>query len=896
MNAMAMVRRVMDGGVDDMLSAHDKARHGGHFNPETMTCKLRDELKSDTLSPDHGMNDGDGVSRMVCLLKDWIPGCRVKMVTEADARRHKEESQRHGRRGTRFSIQSDTMGRVVSLKDDALMWEQGYRRAAKGVPDVIAECMGVAFGNQGVKSDVLENSEIRVYRSFWHCMEPSNLSARGYYDGKNGHDVTEEEASDVVTAITRPIAVLKPNAQSKDAIRVICEMPNGEGERQYMVVAVKKGDGDGNGYVSLLTMFPFTDDYARGIGSDDFLYLDKKRTQGLRAPTMFVRQLAAFRRSSSMGSIPLSEEDFVEENGDIIALKRSTRNAKADELIKKYNTLLTAGKVIAARDVFWEYAKLKGWERKLDKHTGKTVLVSKDGRKKSDDIEYNGNGYFIPIEERLNDNLPRGDEKAWREGKKTEGARQFDYYFRHFVGKDGRIAGWYNRETCDVAIVDGVATPETVAHEIGWHATFHWAEKHHPKLYEKLMQYAREATDGIKLSVAEKYGAELTEKELLDEIGAERFTREDISPILDASERRDAEAWLGKVENAQNEASGAFVADQAKSQHFDVDAIAELPPKKAVRALVVAMALGKTLYFGNHAMDALAVMYGKNRQHGETGMTTTQDERKVFRDAYGQILGTSETVGGVTIFRDKYGRQVASAAFDDEDIESQMAKAMDTAEAVKRFTAKITADVICIRSYANDGKSDGQNVGKVKRQEILLIQRGKEPNKGMWAFPGGHMDADDDSIETAAKRELKEETGLVAKELRPVGVLSQQSQMDVPCVCHVFVYPFWADGKEGNDVKAADDARNATWFEIGVSYLKSCGRHRVELTAMDGKSKGKKIVFTVRTRHNPIGFLETDVAWDDTRTTAGRLAFDHSNMLSRALLQCPTFLNVSVEE
>ena len=63
------------------------------------------------------------------------------------------------------------------------------------------------------------------------------------------------------------------------------------------------------------------------------------------------------------------------------------------------------------------------------------------------------------------------------------------------------MAGWYDRKTGAVHLMKGVATAETVAHEIGWHATFHWAEKHAPALHAKLMQYAREATDGVKQSV-----------------------------------------------------------------------------------------------------------------------------------------------------------------------------------------------------------------------------------------------------------------------------------------------------------------------------------------------------------------------------------------------------------
>ena len=48
--------------------------------------------------------------------------------------------------------------------------------------------------------------------------------------------------------------------------------------------------------------------------------------------------------------------------------------------------------------------------------------------------------------------------------------------------------------------------------------------------------------------------------------------------------------------------------------------------------------------------------------------------------------------------------------------------------------------------------------------KLLLIQRKNEPCKGKWAFPGGFMDIDETTID-AARRELKEETGLVVGEL-----------------------------------------------------------------------------------------------------------------------------------
>ena len=48
---------------------------------------------------------------------------------------------------------------------------------------------------------------------------------------------------------------------------------------------------------------------------------------------------------------------------------------------------------------------------------------------------------------------------------------------------------------------------------------------------------------------------------------------------------------------------------------------------------------------------------------------------------------------------------------------------------------------------------DGSNL------KVLLVQRGIEPYKGRWAFPGGFLRMDE-SAEEGALRELREETGL----------------------------------------------------------------------------------------------------------------------------------------
>ncbi|MBY6056202.1 NUDIX hydrolase [Leisingera daeponensis] len=50
------------------------------------------------------------------------------------------------------------------------------------------------------------------------------------------------------------------------------------------------------------------------------------------------------------------------------------------------------------------------------------------------------------------------------------------------------------------------------------------------------------------------------------------------------------------------------------------------------------------------------------------------------------------------------------------------------------------------------------------QDQVILVQRGKEPNAGWWGFPGGHVEMGETALQAAA-RELKEETGVTARPL-----------------------------------------------------------------------------------------------------------------------------------
>ena len=62
--------------------------------------------------------------------------------------------------------------------------------------------------------------------------------------------------------------------------------------------------------------------------------------------------------------------------------------------------------------------------------------------------------------------------------------------------------------------------------------------------------------------------------------------------------------------------------------------------------------------------------------------------------------------------------------------------------------------------------------GPESGSRVVLIQRSNEPFAGSWALPGGFVEIGE-SVESAAEREVEEETGLTVKLVRLVGVYSR---------------------------------------------------------------------------------------------------------------------------
>ena len=94
--------------------------------------------------------------------------------------------------------------------------------------------------------------------------------------------------------------------------------------------------------------------------------------------------------------------------------------------------------------------------------------------------------------------------------------------------------------------------------------------------------------------------------------------------------------------------------------------------------------------------------------------------------------------------------------------------------------------------------------------QVLLIQRGIDPFKGCWAFPGGFMNMDE-TTEQCAIRELEEETGLQVSMLNQIGAYSK---VDRDPRGRTITVAYLAIIDKPVAVTGQDDAAKAEWFPI----------------------------------------------------------------------------------
>jgi len=123
----------------------------------------------------------------------------------------------------------------------------------------------------------------------------------------------------------------------------------------------------------------------------------------------------------------------------------------------------------------------------------------------------------------------------------------------------------------------------------------------------------------------------------------------------------------------------------------------------------------------------------------------------------------------------------------------------------------------------------------IQSGHVLMVKRRAEPGKGLWALPGGYVNANTDkSVEDAMLRELREETQI--KVPAPVLRGSVKSSRVFDAIDRsprgrIITHAFHIELPDGElpRVKGADDAEKARWVPIAEVRSEECFEDHYEI-------------------------------------------------------------------
>ncbi len=112
----------------------------------------------------------------------------------------------------------------------------------------------------------------------------------------------------------------------------------------------------------------------------------------------------------------------------------------------------------------------------------------------------------------------------------------------------------------------------------------------------------------------------------------------------------------------------------------------------------------------------------------------------------------------------------------------------------------------------------------VQDGRVVIVQRGQEPRKGEWSLPGGVVELGESLVE-AARREMKEETGLDVEVGALVETFDRIHRDADGRVRYHFVIADYLCVPIGGTLVAGSDVTDARWIAIGEIGLYAINPH-----------------------------------------------------------------------
>lgn len=170
-----------------------------------------------------------------------------------------------------------------------------------------------------------------------------------------------------------------------------------------------------------------------------------------------------------------------------------------------------------------------------------------------------------------------------------------------------------------------------------------------------------------------------------------------------------------------------------------------------------------------------------------------------------------------------------------------------------------------------------------KQLSILMIQREDHPCMGQWALPGGFVNMDED-LETAARRELKEETNvedIYLEQLYTWGDVGRDPRTRIISCSYMSLV-----NQHQVEVKFGDDAADARWFSVSSRqvqedkrYTKEGSIHErwFELRLTGGDAVLSATLKSTTTVVGKVAHVEQEIV------EAENIAFDHGKIIHYAV-------------